>query len=30
MTNWVRYTLPAAAIAAAASPAYEMQYLTIE
>ena len=30
MTEWIRYTLPAAAIAAAASPAYAMQYLSIE
>jgi len=30
MTQWVRYTLPAAAIAAATSPAYAVQYLTIE
>jgi Na+-translocating ferredoxin:NAD+ oxidoreductase RnfG subunit len=30
MTKWVRYTLPAAAIVATASPAYAMQYLTIE
>ena len=30
MTQWVRYTLPAAAIAAIASPAYSMQYLSIE
>jgi hypothetical protein len=30
MTKWVRYALPAAAIVAAASPAYAMQYLTIE
>jgi Na+-translocating ferredoxin:NAD+ oxidoreductase RnfG subunit len=30
MTKWVRYTLPAAAIVAAASPAYAMQYLTVE
>jgi Na+-translocating ferredoxin:NAD+ oxidoreductase RnfG subunit len=30
MTKWVRYTLPAAAIASVASPAYAMQYLSIE
>jgi Na+-translocating ferredoxin:NAD+ oxidoreductase RnfG subunit len=30
MTKWVRYTLPAAALVAAASPAYAVQYLTIE
>jgi Na+-translocating ferredoxin:NAD+ oxidoreductase RnfG subunit len=30
MTKWVRYTLPAAAIVAAASPGYAMQYLTVE
>src|ERR1700682_2361172 len=29
MTKWVRYTLPAAAIASIASPAYSMQYLSI-
>jgi Na+-translocating ferredoxin:NAD+ oxidoreductase RnfG subunit len=28
--NWVRYTLPAAAIVSVASPAYAMQYLSIE
>lgn len=28
--TWVRYTLPAAAIAAAVSPAYAVQYLSIE
>src|SRR5260370_3094521 len=28
--TWVRYTLPAAAIASVASPAYTMQYLSIE
>jgi Na+-translocating ferredoxin:NAD+ oxidoreductase RnfG subunit len=30
MTKWVRLSLPAAAIASIASPAYAMQYLTIE
>jgi hypothetical protein len=30
MTKWVQYTLPAAAIASIASPAYTMQYLSIE
>lgn len=30
MTEWIRYTLPAAAIASIASPAYAMQYLSIE
>jgi Na+-translocating ferredoxin:NAD+ oxidoreductase RnfG subunit len=30
MTQWVRYTLPAAAIVSVASPAYAMQYLSIE
>lgn len=30
MTEWIRYTLPAAAIASVASPAYAMQYLSIE
>jgi Na+-translocating ferredoxin:NAD+ oxidoreductase RnfG subunit len=30
MKQWVRYTLPAAAIVSVASPAYAMQYLTIE
>ncbi|HET7889478.1 MAG TPA: FMN-binding protein [Bradyrhizobium sp.] len=30
MTEWIRYALPAAAIAASASPAYAMQYLSIE
>src|ERR1700704_2904074 len=29
MTKWIRYTLPAAAIASIASPAYSMQYLSI-
>ena len=29
MTRWVRYALPAAAIASAASPAYAVQYLSI-
>ncbi|QQO34414.1 FMN-binding protein [Bradyrhizobium diazoefficiens] len=28
--NWVRYTLPAAAILSAASPAYAVRYLSIE
>jgi len=28
--SWVRYTLPAAAIVSAASPAYAVQYLSIE
>ena len=30
MTQWVRYTLPEAAIVSIASPAYTMQYLSIE
>src|ERR1700737_545440 len=30
MTQWVRYTLPAAAIMSIASPAYAMQYLSID
>jgi Na+-translocating ferredoxin:NAD+ oxidoreductase RnfG subunit len=30
MTKWVRYTLPAAAIVSVASPAYAMQYLSID
>lgn len=30
MTEWVRYTMPAIAIASIASPAYAMQYLSIE
>lgn len=30
MTQWVRYTLPAAAIVSIASPGYAMQYLSIE
>ncbi len=30
MTHWVRYTLPAAAIVTAASPAYAVQYLSLE
>ena len=30
MTEWIRYTLPAIAIASVASPAYAMQYLSIE
>ena len=30
MTKWVRYTLPAAAIVSVASPAYAIQYLSIE
>jgi Na+-translocating ferredoxin:NAD+ oxidoreductase RnfG subunit len=30
MTRWVRYSLPAAAIMSVASPAYAMQYLSIE
>ncbi|HLI98661.1 MAG TPA: FMN-binding protein [Bradyrhizobium sp.] len=30
MTKWIRYTLPAATIAAMASPTYAMQYLSIE
>ncbi len=30
MTQWVRYTLPAAAIASIVSPGYAMQYLSIE
>src|SRR6266851_5400860 len=29
MTRWVRYTLPAAAIASAVSPAYAVQYLSV-
>lgn len=28
--NWVRYTLPAAAVLSAASPAYAVRYLSIE
>jgi Na+-translocating ferredoxin:NAD+ oxidoreductase RnfG subunit len=28
--NWVRYTLPAAAVISAASPAYAVKYLSIE
>ncbi|QQN64457.1 FMN-binding protein [Bradyrhizobium diazoefficiens] len=28
--NWVRYTLPAAAVVSAASPAYAVRYLSIE
>src|SRR5260370_21133782 len=28
--SWIRYTLPAAAIASIASPAYAVQYLSIE
>lgn len=30
MTHWIRYALPTTAIAAAAAPAYAVQYLTIE
>src|SRR5579859_3713426 len=30
MTEWIRYALPAAAVASVASPAYAMQYLSIE
>ena len=30
MTQWIRYTLPAAAIITAAAPAYAMRYLSIE
>jgi Na+-translocating ferredoxin:NAD+ oxidoreductase RnfG subunit len=30
MTEWIRYMLPAAAIASIAHPAYAMQYLSIE
>jgi len=30
MTKWVRYPLPAAAIVSVASPAYAIQYLSIE
>src|SRR3981081_3423663 len=30
MTRWVRYTLPATAIMSIASPAYAMQYLSID
>jgi Na+-translocating ferredoxin:NAD+ oxidoreductase RnfG subunit len=30
MTEWIRYTLPVAAMASVASPAYAMQYLSIE
>ena len=30
MTKWIRYTLPAAAIMSTVSPAYSMQYLSIE
>lgn len=30
MTEWIRYTLPAAAIVSVASPAYAMEYLSIE
>ncbi len=30
MTEWIRYTLPVAAIASVASPAYAMEYLSIE
>jgi len=30
MAQWVRYSLPAAAIVSIASPAYAMQYLSIE
>jgi Na+-translocating ferredoxin:NAD+ oxidoreductase RnfG subunit len=30
MTRWVRYTLPAAAIMAIASPAYAIKYLSID
>ena len=30
MTEWIRYVLPAAAVASVASPAYAMQYLSLE
>ena len=30
MSQWIRYTLPAAAIVSAASPAYAVRYLSIE
>ena len=30
MTEWIRYVLPAAAIASVASPAYAMEYLSID
>ncbi|HWL19553.1 MAG TPA: FMN-binding protein [Bradyrhizobium sp.] len=30
MTKWIRYTLPVTAIMSTASPAYSMQYLSIE
>jgi Na+-translocating ferredoxin:NAD+ oxidoreductase RnfG subunit len=30
MTDWVRFTLPAAAIASIAAPAYAVQYLSID
>jgi Na+-translocating ferredoxin:NAD+ oxidoreductase RnfG subunit len=30
MTEWIRYTLPAAAIMSTVSPAYSVQYLSIE
>ena len=30
MTEWIRYVLPAAAVASVASPAYAMEYLSIE
>jgi len=30
MTEWVRYVLPAVAVASVASPAYTMEYLSIE
>ena len=30
MTQWIRYTLPAAAIVTAASPAFAVRYLSIE
>ncbi|WP_298254639.1 FMN-binding protein [Bradyrhizobium sp.] len=30
MTEWIRYVLPAAAIASVASPVYAMEYLSIE
>jgi Na+-translocating ferredoxin:NAD+ oxidoreductase RnfG subunit len=30
MTQWIRYTLPAAAIMSIASPAYAVQYLSID
>lgn len=30
MTNWVRLTLPATVIASVASPAYAVQYLTVD